>query len=152
MRSISKAVSGCLVVLVLSACGGESGRVTFEQAWISPPIAAQGMLAGYGVLENGTDAPVTLNKVTSADFGHVSVHRSIVKDGMASMEAVDSLTVPAGGRVVLQPGGLHLMLMQPERRVSLGDTVQLELTFAEGHALQVTFKIQDQMANSESGQ
>lgn len=128
-------------LVLLAGCGPNPGRISVAHAWIRAPLTDSHMLAGYGEIENGTDQPATLQSVTSQSFAHISLHRTVIADGMARMEAVESLTLPAGGSAVLHPGGLHLMLMGFERKPSVGDRVELKFVFDKGRELNVTFTV-----------
>ena len=63
----------------------------------------------------------------------VELHESVVgDDGTARMEPHrDGIAVPAGEGVALEPGGLHVMLFDPEP-LAEGDTFDLALDFARG--------------------
>ncbi len=128
-----------LVVAVLSACGKESPSTSpalaSPAAWIrlGPPDAM--MLAGYLDIENPSDTPLHLQRIESDAFGAIEVHRTEVIDGVSSMREVSDLTVPPGGRAVLEPGAMHLMLMQPTRPLHEGDEVMLRLHWTQGEAL-----------------
>ncbi|GIW20528.1 MAG: hypothetical protein KatS3mg065_0824 [Chloroflexota bacterium] len=56
--------------------------------------------------------------------------------GMAmTMRPVAEIPIPAGGEQVLQPGGYHLMLMDPKGSLTVGDSVELTLRFKSGRSL-----------------
>jgi periplasmic copper chaperone A len=57
------------------------------------------------------------------------VHQTTVEQGIARMRPVERLVVPPGESVVLRPGGYHLMLLDLERELSVGDRFQVLLTF-----------------------
>jgi hypothetical protein len=48
------------------------------------------------------------------------------------MLPVPELTIPAAGSVLLEPGGLHLMLFDPVRPLLQGDSVTLVLHRSDG--------------------
>ena len=55
-----------------------------------------------------------------------------IKDGdVMRMRQVSSIDVPAGGTVNLQPGGLHIMLIDLKEPLRQGETFPLTLTFAK---------------------
>lgn len=128
-----------LAMAVLSACGKDSPSTSpalaSPAAWIrlGPPDAM--MLAGYLDIENPSDTPLHLQRIESDAFGAIKVHRTEVIDGVSSMREVSDLTVPPGGRAVLEPGAMHLMLMQPTRPLHEGDEVMLRLHWTQGEAL-----------------
>jgi copper(I)-binding protein len=120
------------LVVALGACEPQAREPVFEQAWIRAMPPAARMTSGYGVLRNGTAAPVTLQSYASPAFGEVSLHRTEQVDGMARMREVGPLTLQPGESLELQPGGYHFMLMMPTRPLEAGAGVPLEMTTADG--------------------
>jgi copper(I)-binding protein len=55
---------------------------------------------------------------------------------MMKMSPVKSITIPAYGKVALEPGGLHLMLFEFKKPLEDGDIVTL--TFTTGSAATVS--------------
>jgi copper(I)-binding protein len=49
----------------------------------------------------------------------------------------DSLSIPAGGSVTLDPGGFHLMLIGPKSVPKEGEEVDLLLKFSNGHSQRI---------------
>ncbi len=93
------------------------------------------MTAGFGTISNACNTPVTVIGARSPGFGDASLHQSEIVDGISRMRPVDRLTVPPGGSVELEPGGLHLMLMQPAVPLSEGATVDIELALEDGSTI-----------------
>ena len=57
------------------------------------------------------------------------------------MEELDRLEIPAGARVTLEPGGLHLMLLQVSEPLAIGATFDLELDFTEAGEVSVSVPV-----------
>jgi periplasmic copper chaperone A len=127
-----RVIVGLAATVFLAACQPRATAPTFEQAWVRAMPPSAHMTAAYGVLRNGTDAPVTVVAYASPAFGDVSLHRTVQVDGMARMREVESLTLQPGETAELEPGGLHLMLMMPAAPLSLSDVVPLVMTAADG--------------------
>ena len=121
-----------LIAAALAACQPAVTAPVFEQAWVRAMPPAAGMTAAYGVLRNGTAAPVTLVSFASPEFGDVSLHRTVQVDGVARMRGVASLTLQPGETARLEPGGLHLMLMMPAAPLAAGNDVELVMKAADG--------------------
>lgn len=90
-----------------------------------PPGAAT--LAGFATLHNAGSATLTVTGASSADFASAEFHMTHNMGGMVHMMHQDTLTVPAGGDLVLASGGTHLMLNGPKRTLKAGDSVKLTL-------------------------
>lgn len=103
-----------------------------EDAWVRAAPPGQRVLAGYMRLSNASPESVRLVAVCSPNFESVEMHRSVVEQGLARMVAVDSVTIEPGAVVVFEPGGLHLMLIDPLQILSVGDQVAVTLELESG--------------------
>lgn len=63
--------------------------------------------------------------------------------GMMMMREVDGVALPAGERVVFEPGGYHLMLIGLAAPLEVGTTFDIELEFATAAPMTVTFEVRD---------
>ncbi len=115
--------------------------VTAEDAWVRAAPPGSGVFAAYLTLHNGSREPGALVAVSSPQFARAELHRSTIADGVARMEAVDRVEIPARGSVALEPGGLHLMLIDPQVEVRDGGTANLVLGFADGWTLELTVPV-----------
>jgi periplasmic copper chaperone A len=115
-------------------------RVQVTDAWIRW-LPANLPSGGYMTLTNTGTVPSVLVSAASPDFGQVSFHRSLTKEGVSDMAAVDTVTVAPHSSVRFSPGGYHIMLMQPKRSLQPSDRVLITLQFADGHSLEVAFEV-----------
>ncbi len=110
------------------ALGAASGDATttleVRGAWVRAMPPGRAMTAAYATIENKGTVDVTLTGV-SASRGDASLHESMRVDGRMSMRPVEKLSIPAGGEIRLEPGGLHVMLMGLERVPAEGESVEL---------------------------
>ena len=132
-----------LAVLFFSAwlsVGAWAADLNVSDAWIRvlPGGAPAG---GYFFLHNGARQPIVLVSARSAAFGHVMMHKSVEEGGLSRMLPVERVEVPAGGKVTFAPGAFHLMLMQPNRKVAVGDRIKITLEFAGGQKLTTEFQV-----------
>jgi len=128
------------LLVALAACGSGSstatGDITVTGAWVRVTTADQ-PAGGYFVIANASAEADALTSVSSPAFGSVQMHETVMMtaepgqsgSGMMGMQPVSEIAVPADGTVALEPGGYHLMLMQPTGPIAPGDTVELTLTF-----------------------
>ena len=107
-------------------------------AWSRP--AAQGTTgAGFMTLANPSGPADTLVAVETPLARQVQIHQSSMTGGMASMQALKSVAIPAGGSVTFAPGGYHLMFLGLTRPLKIGDTLPATLRFSSGARVKATF-------------
>lgn len=139
MKSVNRQQAAVLFMLLLSfmttAMAGPA--VLVEGQWVREAPPTSTVLAAYMVLKNTADTPRTVTRIDSPDFRNGQIHRTFMEDGIAKMLPVDKLQLPANGSVVLEPGGLHLMLFDPLRTLRDGDTVVLVIHVDNGDSVTV---------------
>lgn len=124
---------GATLLLALSGAARAGDCLPeIDSAWIRKPPMAMPMMAGFAEIRNPCAEPVRIVAARSPAFGAVELHETTRVDGVSRMRHVEALDVPARGTVVLAPGGLHLMLMQPRGAVAAGQRVPLVLVLEDG--------------------
>ncbi|TWH09370.1 copper chaperone PCu(A)C [Pseudoxanthomonas taiwanensis] len=114
--------------------------VVMEDGWIRlSPVPQPRMLAGFGRIANHCGEAVAVVGARSPAFAEVSVHETTQVDGLSRMRELERL--PVHGEAVLQPGGLHLMLMQPGKALAEGERVPLVLLLADGREVPVELAV-----------
>jgi len=118
-----------LTTLLASACGSSSGKLTVQDAWARPASAGENG-AAYFIIENGTASDDTLLSVSSNIASATEVHMSMADgNGVMSMQMQEAVAVPAKGKVEFKAGGLHVMFVNLNRGLKVGDTITLTLNF-----------------------
>lgn len=72
----------------------------------------------------------------------VEIHNMTMENGVMSMFPVEQIEIPAGGSVDLQPGGFHVMLIDLNQDLNVGDEVELTLKLASGKEIKVTAPVE----------
>lgn len=158
LRVLSRVAVMGLSFIAVSACARDAGSDAatadsasavdhrdcsplIEDGWLRLPPVSMPMLAGFGRIDNRCDAPVTIVGVASPAFAEVSLHETRIEDGISRMRALPELIIAGGASATLQPGGKHLMLMQPVRQLQPGETVEIEFRLADGGTLRGDFQV-----------
>lgn len=123
------AIAGALVVISLLPGVARTADLVIERPWAraTPPGATVG--AGYLEIRNTGRSADRLVGASTPAAAMVQVHEIRVADGEMQMREVGVLEIPAGGSVRLEPGGLHLMLMDLTAPLVTGTTVPVTLEF-----------------------
>ncbi|PFG34923.1 copper chaperone PCu(A)C [Sanguibacter antarcticus] len=124
--------------------------VTIENAWVK--AADEGMSAAFGDLKNSGTEDVTVTSATTAASSMVELHETVEnEDGEMAMRAKDGgFTIPAGGDLMLAPGGNHIMLMDLVDPVTAGDEITFTLTFSDDSTVEFTAPAKDYSGANEN--
>lgn len=119
-----------LLSLEISIAGAQG--VLVHDAYVRATPPGQTNAAAYLILMNTTDTHRRLMGVW-ADVSEVAeIHRHEEAGGMMKMRRIGHIDVPANGKTVLAPSGLHIMLKGLNHQLKAGQTVMLELHFDNG--------------------
>jgi copper(I)-binding protein len=123
------------------AAAAEEAGVSIRDAWVreAPPGAT--MMAGYMVLKNNTPRSQVLVAARSSGFGTVMIHRTVVKGGLTGMEHAPKIELLPNAGLLFEPGGYHLMLLNPKRALHAGDRVDINLEFLGGLVIPVAYEV-----------
>lgn len=119
----------CLT-LMFASLGHAAELATVKDAWVRLPPPGANIAAAYLTLE--TKQPLTLSGAQSPAAETVELHSMTMKNGIMEMRYLPTLALEPGKPVKLEPGGLHLMLINLKKPLKAGDSVQLVLNFKQG--------------------
>jgi hypothetical protein len=132
-----------LLCVLLAACGGDGDaaiRVTGLTAYA--PLTGGHAAVAYLTLHNDTTSAIAITRVTSDEFADVSMHRTLLADGISKMQPLPGLVVGPGQQAIFKPGGDHIMLMSPVRPLAAGSSVTLRFHDATGPVLELETLLQ----------
>ena len=122
----------------------ESGRnrslISAAGAWARATPPGSTNAAVYLTLSNAGRAAITIADVES-EVGVGMFHHTREVEGMAHMDHLDEVELPAGGRVELRPGGMHIMLMRLTAPLVAGERFTLQLYPTDGEAIEVEVEV-----------
>jgi hypothetical protein len=124
--------------------------LTVSGAWIpeAPPTAR--VQAAYLELVNRGSTPLEVLEARSPDFSTIEIHRTVHAEGIARMQKQAVLRIEPGTSLTLAPGGLHLMLIEPKRRLVAGDRVELELRLQDGTSISTGAEVRQGTAPADA--
>lgn len=132
-----------LIFLLTSCTPATSGKSAIEVSNVSVHLFGGDVPAvGYMTIKNNGSVNDRLLGVMTDVAGQTMLHQSSVDaNGVASMNMIGTLDIPAGGQVDLKPGGYHLMLMELNPDLKAGDTITLVLQFEQAGTVKVSTQI-----------
>lgn len=109
---------------------GWAADVSVTDAWARVTMPGQKVSAAY--MQIRSDAPARLLSATSPVVPRVEVHEMKMDGGVMRMRELKAIDLPAGKTVSLEPGGLHVMLMNLPKPIAAGDVIPLTLVIESG--------------------
>jgi copper(I)-binding protein len=120
--------------------GGHGGMMATPGAGGMGTMGQTGNGVVYLTITNDGDADDALLGGATDRAQRVEVHQMTVENQVARMQPVDGpLPIPAGETVSLEPGGLHMMLVNLTDDNVVGDVFELTLEFEQ--AGEVTIEV-----------
>ena len=128
MKTFTTLFALAIILLLASACAAPT-ELSIEEPWARPGFQGDNS-AVYLVINNTTDQGDGLIGASSYVAYVTEIHLSKMDaEGTMSMERQDLVGIPAGETVNLEPGGLHVMLMNLVNDLNVGDRFELILEF-----------------------
>jgi copper(I)-binding protein len=117
--------------------------ITIERAWARASAPGQTVGGGFMTIVHQGGGEDRLVSATTPIAREVQIHTMNMDGGVMRMRPVEGgLAIPADGRVVLQPGGLHLMFMEINAPLVAGTTFPVTLRFAKAGEIKVEFNVE----------
>jgi len=128
-------------ILGLLLCASVQAQTTLsvDDAYVREPIPGRYMSAAFMTIKNDGKEDRKLVSANAEWAGLIEIHTHIHDDGVMRMRQIKELEIPAGEEVVLQPGGLHLMLFK--LGIPLVNKLPLSLCFKDGECIQTTAEL-----------
>ena len=125
----------------------KAGHLELIHPHIRASMGQSPTTAGYLTILNHGKTADRLVSASCTCAASVSIHEMKMTGSVASMKAVPSVEIPAGGKVTLAPGGMHLMVMGLKAPIKAGDMVEMVLTFDKAGAVKTPFEAADRPAS-----
>lgn len=141
------------LVISLIGCSSEDskekpiifGKLELSNGWARPGSEGQSS-AAYVSISNGTASKDSIVSLSSQAAGRTEIHESYKgENGISGMRPAPGQVVQSGEDLYLQPGGLHIMLMELNADLAVGDSVNITITFDKVGAktMRIPIKIQN---------
>ena len=105
----------------------------------------------YMAIANDGDQDERLLGARSPAFEAVEMHESYEEDGVVKMRPVETLEIPAGDTALLEPGGVHMMLLGAKQSIAAGEEFPLVLIFERAGEMEVPVMVDHMPGDAASG-
>ncbi|WP_297780306.1 copper chaperone PCu(A)C [uncultured Roseovarius sp.] len=143
MKLFALALLGALMLSGTAyAHGVKKDKIEIIHPHINEPFAGAKSAAAYMAISNEGAATERLIGIETPAATKTSLHTTEHgSDGVARMQPVAGIEIPAGETVVLEPGGLHVMLMGLTAPLKEGAMVPSTFVFEQAGRIEVEFMV-----------
>lgn len=143
MKKLSVLLAGLCFASGVLAAAADQVTVVDPYVRLAPPNAPA--TGAFMVLQNRGDKDVKLVKAENQVSRLTELHTHLNENGVMKMRQVPAIEIKAKGEATLQPGGLHVMMIDLKSALKEGDVVPLTLTFDDGSSKKVDAKVRAAM-------
>ena len=143
-RSVMRTLApmAAAVALAFSAGTAWAADITVQDVWARSSIGKSPTGAAFLTITNSGAADDQLIAASAPAVSPITELHTHIKDGdVMKMRQVESIAVPAGQTVTLQPGGLHVMFMKLSDSLTEGQSFPMTLTFAKAGTIETTVTV-----------
>ena len=139
MKKIALFVSS--LVFSAGVLAAAADQVSVQEPYVRLPPPKAPATGAFMVLKNEGKADVRLVRAGNPASRVTELHAHINEGGVMKMRPVEAIEIKAGGEAKLQPGGLHVMLIDIQGALEEGKTLPITLTFDDGSSKKIDARI-----------
>lgn len=129
-----------LILVLFSACAGAS-TLTVEDPWSRPGFRGDNGAVYLNIINDGA-FDENLIGVSTDIAAAAEMHLSRMdENGVITMEPQNLIVIPSGNSLEFYPGGLHIMLVNLMRDLSIGDSFPITLEFQRGGDITIQVEV-----------
>lgn len=121
----------------------KTSSLRIEHPWSRVTPRGAVVAGGYAKIENTGKTADRLIGASAELSGRTEIHEMAMEGGVMKMRALpNGIEIPAGGKVELAPGGLHIMFMELKQPLEEGKHFKGTLIFEKAGTVPVDFAVE----------
>ncbi len=121
----------------------KTSSLRIEHPWSRETPRGAVVAGGYAKIENSGATSDRLIGASSEVSGRTELHEMATEGGIMKMRALpNGIEIPAGGKVELAPGGLHIMFFELKAPLEQGKHFKGTLIFEKAGTVPVEFAVE----------
>jgi len=128
------------LVLCLALCAGlaqAASGLRMDQPWARASLSGVKNAIVFGTLVNDGSADLSIVGGSTPVAARVEFHIHAMDGEVMTMRQLDTIDLKPGERTTLQPGGLHIMLIDLKQTLRQGESFPLTLMTRDGTTLKI---------------
>ena len=125
--------------------------IEINYPYINKPFIGAKSAAGYLIIKNHDEKELNLLQV-STTLGKAMLHQTTTTDdGVVRMEHLMRVNISAADELIMQPGGVHIMIIGISRPLIVGEKIPATLKFNDDIEMDIEFTVQERKKKSDVG-
>ncbi len=147
---MKKVMFSLLMFLAFAPFSYAEGDIVVRDAWVREVPPGASVSAAYMTIENKGSQVDKLTALSSDAAENVEIHMSNVdENGIAKMERIKTLELPAGESLELKPGGMHVMLIGLKESLIGIESVTMNLSFEKAGDMLIKVPVKSMKSSGE---
>lgn len=147
---MKKALSSLFILLVATNIAIASAApkpnkpaLSFEKIIVpeAPPVAS--VMVAYMNIKNNSNKTQVITQIMSPQFKRVEIHKMSMANGMMDMKQLKTLPIKSKQTVVLETGGLHVMLIKPIKPLRQNDNIEITFKLSSGELATIRTQVRN---------
>jgi periplasmic copper chaperone A len=131
--------AAALAALVLCMTAQAQAQVKIDKAWARPTVPGQQGGGGFMTMQSPVADKLLSGSTPAAE--RFELHTMAMEGDVMKMREVKAIELPAGQKVELKPGGLHVMFIGIKEPLKVGSKVPVTLKFEKAGEVKVEFDV-----------
>ncbi len=144
-------LASALCAATFAAANAQTGPIEVQDPWARATLGQSRTGAAYLTLSTTGLAADRLVAANSPVAAKTELHNHIMVGNVAQMRQVDAIEVAPGSPTLLQPGGLHIMLIDLKAPLQAGTSFPVTLTFEKAGTVTVQVAVRAVRAPAAHG-
>ena len=122
--------------------------LNFSNFWIKEVVANNKSTSGYFTIENTNDEDEHLIFMSSNFSEKTELHNMIVENDIMKMKHLsEGVIIKAKSKLILKPGGYHLMFIKLKEDLQLKKKYDVHFRFKSGKIIVLSMPVKNQASN-----
>jgi copper(I)-binding protein len=137
------AVIGTMTATRPAAADGIANTgIAISQPWARATPGGAKVAAGYVTITNAGQAPDRLIGGSTTVSAALELHDTSLVDGVVRMRRIENgIALAPGATIRLEPGGMHIMLIDLKTPLTAGHRIEGTLTFEKAGTVQIVYEV-----------
>jgi copper(I)-binding protein len=144
-------LASALCAATFAAANAQTSPIEVQDPWARATLGQSRTGAAYLTLSATGLAADRLVAASSPVAAKTELHNHIMVGNVAQMRQVDAIEVAPGSPTLLQPGGLHIMLIDLKAPLQAGTSFPVTLTFEKAGTVTVQVAVRAVRAPAAHG-